>query len=190
MIGGKEQGVFFTSGGSESNYLAIQSLLNARNKKHIITTPMEHASIRSYFQSLKSKGYTITEIPVDKSGLICLVDLEASITEDTVLASIQHGNSEIGTVQNITEIGAILKKYNVLFHTDCVQTFGKLPIHVLRWGLIVFLFQHIKYTDKGVGACYINPQSRWEQVFPGTSHEKDFAQVQLTFPASHLFNSC
>ena len=77
MIGGKEQGVFFTSGGSESNYLAIQSLLNARTKKHIITTPMEHASIRSYFQSLKSKGYTITEIPVDKSGLLCLVDLEA-----------------------------------------------------------------------------------------------------------------
>ena len=69
---------------------------------------MEHASIRSYFQSLKSKGYTITEIPVDKSGLLCLVDLEA-ITEDTVLASIQHGNSEIGTVQNITEIGALLK---------------------------------------------------------------------------------
>lgn len=114
MIGGKEQGVFFTSGGSESNYLAIQSLLNARNGKHIITTPMEHASIRSYFQSLQSQGYTITEIPVDKSGIIHLVDLEAAITEDTALASIQHGNSEIGTVQNIAEIGALLK--NIMFY--------------------------------------------------------------------------
>ena len=116
---------------------------------------MEHASIRSYFQSLKSQGYTITEIPVDKSGLIRLVDLETAITEDTVLASIQHGNSEIGTVQNIAEIGALLQKYNVLFHSDCVQTFGKLPIHVLRWGLIVFLFQRIKYTDQRVLALAI-----------------------------------
>ena len=75
---------------------------------------MEHASIRSYFQSLQSKGYTITEIPVDKNGLIHLIDLEAAITEDTVLASIQHGNSEIGTVQNIAEIGALLK--NITFY--------------------------------------------------------------------------
>ena len=147
MIGGKEQGVFFTSGGSESNYLAIQSLLNARNKKHIITTPMEHASIRSYFQSLKSKGYTITEIPVDKNGLICLVDLEAAFTEDTVLASIQHGNSEIGTVQNITEIGALLK--NIMFYfirIVCKRLVNCYPC--FEMGLIVFLFQHIKYTDQ------------------------------------------
>ena len=188
MIGGKEQGVFFTSGGSESNYLAIQSLLNAQNKKHIITTPMEHASIRSYFQSLKSKGYTITEIPVDKNGLICLVDLEAAITEDTVLASIQHGNSEIGTVQNITEIGALLKKYNVLFHTDCVQTFGKLPIHVFEMGVdSLSVSAHKIYGPKGVGACYINPQTRWEQVFPGTSHEKGFRPGTVNVPGIASF---
>ncbi|MCU7755357.1 IscS subfamily cysteine desulfurase [Bacillus cereus] len=188
MIGGKEQGVFFTSGGSESNYLAIQSLLNPRTKKHIITTPMEHASIRSYFHSLKSKGYTITEIPVDKNGLICLVDLEAAITEDTVLASIQHGNSEIGTVQNITEIGALLKKYNVLFHTDCVQTFGKLPIHVFEMGIdSLSVSAHKIYGPKGVGACYINPQSRWEQVFPGTSHEKGFRPGTVNVPGIASF---
>ncbi|MCC2491746.1 cysteine desulfurase [Bacillus cereus] len=188
MIGGKEQGVFFTSGGSESNYLAIQSLLNARTKKHIITTPMEHASIRSYFQSLKSKGYTITEIPVDKNGLLCLVDLEAAITEDTVLASIQHGNSEIGTVQNITEIGALLKKYNILFHTDCVQTFGKLPIHVFEMGIdSLSVSAHKIYGPKGVGACYINPQSRWEQVFPGTSHEKGFRPGTVNVPGIASF---
>ncbi|PFR15642.1 cysteine desulfurase [Bacillus cereus] len=188
MIGGKKQGVFFTSGGSESNYLAIQSLLNARTKKHIITTPMEHASIRSYFQSLKSKGYTITEIPVDKNGLLCLVDLEAAITEDTVLASIQHGNSEIGTVQNITEIGALLKKYNILFHTDCVQTFGKLPIHVFEMGIdSLSVSAHKIYGPKGVGACYINPQSRWEQVFPGTSHEKGFRPGTVNVPGIASF---
>ncbi|OON43887.1 cysteine desulfurase, partial [Klebsiella pneumoniae] len=185
MIGGKEQGVFFTSGGSESNYLAIQSLLNAQNKKHIITTPMEHASIRSYFQSLKSQGYTITEIPVDKSGLIRLVDLETAIT---ALASIQHGNSEIGTVQNIAEIGALLKKYNVLFHSDCVQTFGKLPIHVFEMGIdSLSVSAHKIYGPKGVGACYINPQVRWTQVFPETSHEKGFRPGTVNVPGIASF---
>ena len=189
MIGGKEQGVFFTSGGSESNYLAIQSLLNARTKKHIITTPMEHASIRSYFQSLKSKGYTITEIPVDKSGLLCLVDLEATITEDTVLASIQHGNSEIGTVQNITEIGALLKKYNVLFHTDCVQTFGKLPIHVLRWALIVFLFQHIKYTDQRCRRLLHKSAISLGASISGNFSRKGFRPGTVNVPGIASFNS-
>ncbi|EJS72626.1 IscS subfamily cysteine desulfurase [Bacillus cereus] len=188
MIGGKEQGVFFTSGGSESNYLAIQSLLNARSGKHIVTTPMEHASIRSYFQSLKTKGYTITEIPVNKGGLIDLIDLEAAITEDTVLASIQHGNSEIGTVQNIAEIGTLLKKHNVLFHTDCVQTFGKLPIHVFEMGIdSLSVSAHKIYGPKGVGACYINPQSRWEQIFPGTSHEKGFRPGTVNVPGIAAF---
>ncbi|ALQ70001.1 IscS subfamily cysteine desulfurase [Bacillus thuringiensis] len=188
MIGGKEQGVFFTSGGSESNYLAIQSLLNARNKKHIITTPMEHASIRSYFQSLQSQGYTITEIPVNKDGLIHLDDLETAITENTVLASIQHGNSEIGTVQNIAKIGKLLKKYNVLFHSDCVQTFGKLPIHVFEMGIdSLSVSAHKIYGPKGVGACYINPQVRWTQIFPGTSHEKGFRPGTVNVPGIASF---
>ncbi|PGW24507.1 IscS subfamily cysteine desulfurase [Bacillus cereus] len=188
MIGGKEQGVFFTSGGSESNYLAIQSLLNARNKKHIITTPMEHASIRSYFQSLQSQGYTITEIPVNKDGLIHLDDLETAITENTVLASIQHGNSEIGTVQNIAEIGKLLKKYNVLFHSDCVQTFGKLPIHVFEMGIdSLSVSAHKIYGPKGVGACYINPQVHWTQIFPGTSHEKGFRPGTVNVPGIASF---
>lgn len=188
MIGGKEQGVFFTSGGSESNYLAIQSLLNARNKRHIITTPMEHASIRSYFQSLQSQGYTITEIPVDTNGLIHLDDLETAITENTVLASIQHGNSEIGTVQNIAEIGALLKKYNVLFHSDCVQTFGKLPINVFEMGIdSLSVSAHKIYGPKGVGACYINPQVRWTPIFPGTSHEKGFRPGTVNVPGIASF---
>ena len=156
MIGGKEQGIFFTSGGSESNYLAIQSLLNAQNKKHIITTPMEHASIRSYFQSLQSKGYTITEIPVDKNGLIRLIDLEEAITEDTVLASIQHGNSEIGTVQNIAEIGALLKNITFYFIQIVYKPLVNFLSMFLRWGLIVFLFQHIRYTDRRVLALAIS----------------------------------
>ncbi|MDZ5605951.1 IscS subfamily cysteine desulfurase [Bacillus pseudomycoides] len=188
MIGGKEQGVFFTSGGSESNYLAIQSLLNAKNGKHILTSPMEHASIRSYFQSLTKQGYTITEIPVDSCGLINLGALETAITDDTVLASIQHGNSEIGTIQPISEIGALLKKHHILFHTDCVQTFGKLPIDVTAMQIdSLSVSAHKIYGPKGVGACYINPQVRWGQVFPGTSHEKGFRPGTVNVPGIASF---
>ncbi|MFJ8529771.1 IscS subfamily cysteine desulfurase [Bacillus sp. NPDC094106] len=188
MIGGKEQGVFFTSGGSESNYLAIQSLLNARSGKHIITTPVEHASIHSYFHSLAQQGYTITEIPVDTYGLINLDALEAAITDDTVLASIQHGNSEIGTVQPISEIGALLKKHHILFHTDCVQTFGKLPIDVTTMQIdSLSVSAHKIYGPKGVGACYINPQVRWGQVFPGASHERGFRPGTVNVPGIASF---
>ncbi|MFD0768165.1 IscS subfamily cysteine desulfurase [Bacillus sp. CGMCC 1.60114] len=188
MISGKEQGVFFTSGGSESNYLAIQSLLNTRNGKHIITTPMEHASIRNYFHLLQKQGYEITEIPVDRFGMIQLDALENSITEHTVLASIQHGNSEIGTLQPIAEIGAILQKHNVLFHTDCVQTFGKIPIDVTKMNIdSLSVSAHKIYGPKGVGACYINPQVRWGQVFPGTSHEKGFRPGTVNVPGIASF---
>ncbi|MDM5156624.1 IscS subfamily cysteine desulfurase [Bacillus sp. DX1.1] len=199
MIGGKEQGVFFTSGGSESNYLAIQSLLNAKSGKHIITTSMEHASIRNYFQLLKNQGYIITEIPVDSKGLLNLQALEEAITEDTVLASIQHGNSEIGTVQPIAEIGALLKKHHILFHTDCVQTFGKLPIDIEAMQIdSISVSAHKIYGPKGVGACYINPQIRWGQVFPGTSHEKGFRPGTVNVPgiasfltaAQHILDDC
>ncbi|AWC34017.1 IscS subfamily cysteine desulfurase [Bacillus cytotoxicus] len=188
MIHGKEQGVFFTSGGSESNYLAIHSLLKAREGKHIITTPIEHASIRNYFQNLKQQGYTITEIPVDSYGMIDMYALENAITENTVLASIQHGNSEIGTVQPIAEIGKLLKKHHVIFHTDCVQTFGKLPIDVTEMQIdSLSVSAHKIYGPKGVGACYINPQIRWEPLFKGTTHEKGFRPGTVNVPGVAAF---
>ncbi len=116
------------------------------------------------------------------------VDLEAAITEDTVLASIQHGNSEIGTVQNITEIGALLKKYNVLFHTDCVQTFGELPIHVFEMGIdSLSVSAHKIYGPKGVGACYINPQTRWNKYFQELLAKRISPRYSERFLASHLF---
>lgn len=187
-ITGKEQGVFFTSGGSESNFLALQSLLGAHHGNHIVTTPMEHASIRSYFHLLQTNGYTITEVPVDSCGLMDLEALENSITADTVLACIQHGNSEIGTVQPLAEIGTILKKHNVLFHTDCVQTFGKLPIDVEMMHIdSLSVSAHKLYGPKGVGACYINPNVRWRSAFPHTSHEKGFRPGTVNVPGIASF---
>ncbi|KEK17755.1 cysteine desulfurase [Bacillus manliponensis] len=188
MISGKEQGVFFTSGGSESNFLALQSLLETHDGRHIVTTPLEHASIRSYFHLLQAKGYTVTEVPVDSSGLLNLKALEQSITTDTVLACIQHGNSEIGTVQPLAEISKLLKKHNILLHTDCVQTFGKLPIDVEKMSIdSLSVSAHKLYGPKGVGACYINPRVRWKAVFPNTSHEKGFRPGTVNVPGIASF---
>lgn len=189
MIGGKEQGVYFTSGGSESNYLALQSLLAVHGPgSHIITTEIEHASIRNYFRELEKQGYHVTYLPVDQYGMIDPQILENSITEQTVLASIQHANSEIGTIQHIEKIGLMLKKYNVVFHTDCVQTFGKIPIDVQSMHIdSLSVSAHKLYGPKGVGACYINPQIRWQPTFEGTSHESGFRPGTVNVPGIASF---
>ncbi|MFX3624549.1 MAG: IscS subfamily cysteine desulfurase [Ectobacillus sp.] len=190
FINGKEQGVFFTSGGSESNCLALHSLIAAHTKKgkHIITTPIEHASIHNYFRTLEQHGFTVAYVPVDRYGIVDLKELEAAITDETIIASIQHGNSEIGTCQPLQEIGAILKKYNVLFHTDCVQTFGKLPIDVQHMQIdSLSVSSHKIYGPKGVGACYINPQVRWKPLFAGTSHEGGFRPGTVNVPGIAAF---
>ncbi|MFD3449522.1 IscS subfamily cysteine desulfurase [Microbacteriaceae bacterium 4G12] len=190
LINGKEQGIFFTSGGSEANYLALHSLITAHSEKgkHIITTPIEHASIFNYFNELKKQGYTITSIPVDCYGLVDLEVLEAAITPETILASIQHGNSEIGTVQPLAKIGEVLKKHDVLFHTDCVQTFGKVAIDVQSIGIdSLSISAHKIYGPKGVGACYINPEVHWKPLFTGTSHERGFRPGTVNVPGIASF---
>jgi cysteine desulfurase len=190
MINGKEEGVYFTSGGSESNILALHSLVTAHEAKgkHIITTPFEHASIRNYFSELEARGFTITYLPVDRYGLIDIEQLENAITEQTILASIQHGNSEIGTLQNLEEIGTVLKKYGVLFHSDCVQTFGKVTIDVKKMNIdSLSVSSHKVYGPKGVGACYINPGVKWKPVISGTTHEGGFRPGTVNVPGIASF---
>ena len=150
---------------------------------------MEHASIRSYFQSLASQGYTITEIPVDKGGLIRLVDVEAAITEDTVLASIQHGNSEIGTVQNIAEIGLLLKNIMFYFIRIVCKRLANFLSMLLRWGLIVFLFQHIKYTDQRCRRLLYKSASSLETNIPRYFSRKGFRPGTVNVPGIAAFNS-
>lgn len=190
LLHAKEQGIYFTSGGSESNYLALHSLITAHQEKgkHIITTPIEHASIRNYFRELEKQGFAITYVPVDRFGVVDIEALEAAIQEDTILASIQHANSEIGTIQPLRKIGRLLKAHNVLFHTDCVQTFGKIPIQVEDMYIdSLSISAHKIYGPKGVGACYINPQVQWQPIFEGTSHEGGFRPGTVNVPGIAAF---
>lgn len=190
FLNGEEEGIFFTSGGSESNMLALHSLLLAHTQKgkHILTTKVEHASIRNYFRKLETQGFSITYIPVDSFGLIDMIALEKAIRNDTVLASIQHANSEIGTIQRLTEIGSLLKKHDILFHTDCVQTFGKIPIDVEKMNIdSLSISAHKLYGPKGVGACYMNPNVHWKPVWEGTSHEHGFRPGTVNVPGIASF---
>jgi cysteine desulfurase len=190
FISGIESGIFFTSGGSESNILAIRSLLNGaeRKGKHLITTKIEHSSVSNLFQQLEKEGFSVSYLGVDSYGRISLKDLAEAITPETVLASIHHANSEIGTLQPIDQIGKILHEHGVLFHTDCVQTFGKVPIDVISNHIdSLSISSHKIYGPKGVGACYLNPSTRWKPYFEHTSHEKGFRPGTINVPGIASF---
>lgn len=182
----RKEGIYFTSGGSESNYLAIRALLSATGKKgkHIITGFAEHSSIQSTMNLLSNEGYDITYLPFHKEGIIDIVEFQKNIREDTVMVSIQHANSEIGTIQPIIEIGAICKENKLLFHSDCVQTFGKIPLQeVARTVDSLSISSHKFYGPKGVGVVYINPEIGWKSYLPGTTHENGFRPGTVNVPS-------
>lgn len=190
FLNGEEKGVYFTSGGSESNYFAIHSLLkgNTKKGKHIITTKLEHSSIANTLEDLQNNGYEITFVPVNAEGRVELEALAEVIRPDTVLASIHHGNSEIGTIQDLVSIGELLKKDNIIFHSDCVQTFGKIEIDVKKANLdSISVSSHKIYGPKGVGACYVNPSRMWKPVIPGTTHENGFRPGTVNVPGIAAF---
>lgn len=189
-INGSEKGVYFTGSGSEANILAIQSLLNGIDPKkhHLITTQMEHSSLHTFFKKLSTKGYEISFLTPDQQGLISIEQLKREIRENTGLVSIQHGNSEIGLVQPIEEIGPFLKEHGILFHSDCVQTFGKLPIDVEKAQIdAISISSHKIYGPKGLGAAYIHPAVYWQPVIPGTTHESGFRPGTVDVPAIAAF---
>ncbi|HHY72866.1 MAG TPA: IscS subfamily cysteine desulfurase [Bacillus bacterium] len=190
FINGDAKGIFFTSGGSESNYLAIHSLLKGQHKqgKHIISTKLEHSSIANTLDQLEESGYEITFIPVNEEGRVNLEALSEAIRPDTVLATIHHGNSEIGAIQDLVLIGELLNKHDILFHSDCVQTFGKIEIDAREAKLdSISISSHKIYGPKGVGACYINPARTWKAVIPNTTHESGFRPGTVNVPGIAAF---
>ncbi|MDQ0244596.1 cysteine desulfurase [Bacillus fengqiuensis] len=177
FINGDEKGIYFTSGGTEANYLAIRSLLGGRDpaRNQIITTPIEHSSILNLCRQLEEEGFTVTYLPVDKQGMVSLADVKKAVTPETALVSIQHVNHEIGTIQPIQEIGNFLKERNIRFHCDCVQSFGKLPIDVQALGVdSLSVSSHKIYGPKGMGAVYINPSVPWKPFYKNASHQNGF----------------
>jgi cysteine desulfurase len=182
--------VYFTSGGTESNILAIQTLLKSTKKvgRHILTTSLEHSSISNYLKVLEEQGYEITYLPVTNSGIVSLKLLENEIREDTILGIFQHVNSEIGVIQPINEIANLFKTHNIMLHCDCVQSFGKIEIDVSKLNLSsISISGHKVYGPKGIGALYLNPKISFQPVYPGTSHESGIRPGTVNVPAIASF---
>ena len=174
-IGATPDEIYFTAGGSESDNMALRGVVNAskKEKKHIITTKIEHHAILHTAEFLETKGVDVTYLNVDEFGKISLEELENAICPETVLISVMFANNEIGTIQPIAEIGEIAKKHGVLFHTDAVQAVGHVPIDVEKLQVdLLSMSGHKLGAPKGIGAIYIRKGTRISPLIFGGAQEK------------------
>jgi len=183
---GKE--IVFTSGATESDNLAIKGVAEYYKGKgnHIITTTIEHKAVLDSCKRLEKEGYTVTYVNAGADGLVNPADIEAAITDKTILVSVMLANNEVGTIQPIAEIGAITRKRGVLFHCDAVQGFGKTPFDVQRMNVdLASLTAHKIYGPKGVGALYVRrskPRVRLVAQMDGGGHERGNRSGTLNVP--------
>jgi cysteine desulfurase len=175
LLGAKPEEIIFTSGGTESDNLALKGIArkNRENGKHIITTSIEHPAILETCRKLEKEGFLVTYLPVTGEGLVDLATLESAIRSDTILISVMHANNEVGTIQPLEEIGRIAAEKDIYLHTDAVQSVGKIPTNVDSLGVdLLSLSAHKLYGPKGVGALYIRKGTRLESIIQGGGHER------------------
>ena len=164
--------IIFTGGGSEANNLVLWNMIY-RNRKHVITSAIEHPAILAVLRQLEHLAITHTIVPVNKYGCVNPEDIDSAIRDDTGLITIMLANNEVGTVEPLQDIAKIAKKHNVLFHSDGVQVLGKLPIDVQKLGVDMMSFSaHKFYGPKGVGALYIKEGIAMKPLIAGGSQEK------------------
>lgn len=167
-----EKEIFFTSGGTESDNMALIGCAraNARLGRHLITTQIEHPAVLNTMRYLESEGYRVTYLPVDAHGRISLEDLQRAMTRDTIMVSIMHTNNEIGALEPIEQAAALIKRMNphTLFHVDAVQGFGKAKIYPRRMGIdLLSVSGHKIHGPKGVGLLYIGSQVKIQPILFG-----------------------
>ena len=168
--------IYFTSGGTESDNLAIIGIATAykKNGNHIITSTIEHPAVLNTLERLKKQGFDITYIDVDKNGIIDVDKLENAITDKTILITIMFANNEIGTIQPIEKIGKIAKAHKIVFHTDAVQAIGHIDIDVNKLNIdSLSLSGHKIYGPKGIGALYIRKGVKCDPLILGGHQERD-----------------
>lgn len=169
--------IYFTSGGTESNNIAIQSIINkyTRRGNHIITSRIEHSSVLNTMKYYESKGFDITYLNVDKYGYISLEELKNSVREDTILVSVMHVNNEVGAIEPIGKIKNILKQLGskALLHVDGIQSFGKIKVCLKDHDIDTYSFSgHKVYGPKGIGGLYINDKLNLSPIVYGGNQEK------------------
>ncbi len=176
LLGCSPDEVYFTSGGTESDNWALQGIAFSRKDKgkHIITSAIEHHAILDTCDFLEKIGFEVTRVPVDSTALIDPADVKKAIRKDTILISIMHANNEVGTIEPIAEIGKIAREAGIPFHTDAVQTVGKVPTKVNELGVdLLSLSAHKFYGPKGVGAMYLRKGTRIQRFMHGGGQERN-----------------
>lgn len=167
-----EKEIFFTSGGTEADNLALRgcAYANCRSGRHLITTKVEHPAVLQTMRQLEEEGFRITYLPVDRKGCIRLEDLERAITGETILVSIMHTNNEVGSLQPIVEAGTLIKKMNprILFHVDAVQGYGKFRIYPKKMKIdLLSASGHKIHGPKGVGFLYVDEKVKMKPIIFG-----------------------
>jgi len=174
-IGAERNEIIFTSGGTEADNTALIGIAEANKArgKHIITTEIEHHAILHTSQYLEKKGFEVTYLPVNNEGLISMADVKAALREDTILVSIMYGNNEVGTIQPIADIGALLKEHQAYFHTDAVQAYGLVPIDVNALHIdLLSVSAHKINGPKGIGFLYVREGVKLQPHAHGGEQER------------------
>lgn len=183
-----EKEIFFTSGGTESDNLAIigTAMANRRRGNHLITTMIEHPAVLQTMQYLESLGFRVTYLPVDEYGMVHLEDLERAITKETILVSIMHTNNEIGALEPVFEAGVVIKRKNpnTLFHVDAVQGYGKFRILPKKMNIdLLSVSGHKIHGPKGIGFLYVNEKVKIQPIIFGGGQQKGMRSGTENVPA-------